>query len=73
MKKNKYSVGFWVIDVIKSCKTKEQLKGARRLLSLFENNLKYSPPQPLIQEIYKIYDEKYNCLNKILFDPDIHL
>ena len=73
MEKNKYSIGFWVIKVIKSCKTKKQLEGAMRLLCLFENNFKYDAPCELVKEIYDVYDKKYKCLNQIIFEPDIHL
>ena len=73
MKKNKYSIGFWVVKVIKSCKTKKQLEGAMKLLNLFQNNLKYNPPHQLMNEIYKVYDEQNKHLNQMVFDPDIHL
>jgi len=67
--KNKYGVGFWVSKVINSCETKEQLKGARRLLSLFENSEKYNPPYELINEIYKTYDERQSGLNPPMYLP----
>lgn len=73
MEKNKYSIGFWVVKVIKSCKTKKQLEGAMKLLNLFQNNLKYNPPYQLMNEIYKVYDEQNKHLNQMVFDPDIHL
>ena len=72
--RNKYDVGFWVINIIKSCKTEEQLEVARRVLSLFENSEKYDPPYELVNEIYKTYDEHQKSLNPPMeFDPNIHL
>ena len=73
MKKNKYSIGYWIIKVIKSCKSKKQLEGAVRLLYLFENNFKYDPTQLLIREIYDVYYKQFKNFNEITFDPDIHL
>lgn len=83
-RRNKYGIGFWVVNVIKSCKTEEQLEGARRLLYYFENSLKYNPPYELIKEMYAAYSEQQVLLydqtqeievksNDITFDPDIHL
>ena len=83
-RRTKYGIGFWIVKVIKSCKTEEQLRGARRLLHYFENSLKYDPPYELIKEIYIAYSEQQGLLydqsqeketkiQSITFDPDIHL
>ena len=70
----KYDVGFWVVDVIKSCKTEKQLEGAVRLLYLFENNFKYDAPYELIKEIYNVYyKQKKDLISPMEFDPNIHL
>ena len=74
MKKNKFSIGYWIIKVIKSCKTEKQLKGAVRLLYLFENNFKYDAPYELIKEIYNVYyKQKKDLISPMEFDPNIHL
>jgi len=74
MKKNQYSIGYWIIKVIDSCKNKEQLEGAVRLLHQFEDNFKYDPPPLLVKEIYDIYYKQYKALNPPMeFDPNIHL
>ena len=77
-RKNKYSIGFWITKIIKSCNTDKQLEVARQLLFLFENSLKYDPPYELIREIYTIYSEQQRLImrrknNVLSFDPDIHL
>tara|TARA_R110000744_G_scaffold373437_2_gene485596 strand:- start:60 stop:305 length:246 start_codon:yes stop_codon:yes gene_type:complete len=72
--KTKFGIGFWIIKVIKSCKTLEQLEGASKLIRSFETNPKYDPPWELVCEIDRIYSSQLINLNEpITFQPDIHL
>ena len=72
--KTKYGIGFWIIKVIRSCRTLNQLEGAAKLIRSFETSPKHNPPWELVCEIDRIYSSQLiNLSEPLTFQPDIHL
>lgn len=72
--KTKFGIGFWIIKVIRSCRTLNQLEGAAKLIRLFETSPKHNPPWELACEIDRIYSSQLiNLSEPTEFQPDIHL